>query len=119
MINITICDTTPTKELASATATLKKMYEERRDSVIREVVEFLKSHPDEAFTAREISDSCGLSVPTVAVMLNARGSYIGTRDRVTTRTFYALHDDGTPNVHDKVTQQSKVSEYFYRERRGW
>ena len=119
MINITVCASTPTKELASATSALKKMYEERRDSVIREVVEFLKSHPDEAFTAREISNSCGLSVPTIAIMLNARGSYIGTRDRVSTRTFYALNEDGTPNLDDKVTHQSKVSEYFYRERRGW
>lgn len=119
MINITICDTTPTKELASATATLKKMYKERRDSVIHEVVEFLKSHPDEAFTAREISNSCGLSVPTVAHMLYVRSSYIGTRERVSTRTYFALNDDGTPNPNYKITQQSKVNEYFYRERRGW
>ena len=116
MINITVCASTPTKELASATAALKKMYEERRDSVIREVVEFLKSHTDEAFTAREISNSCGLSVPTIVGGLRAL-SYIGDRERVTTRTFYALNDDGTPNVNDKVTLQSKVNEYFYR--RGW
>jgi hypothetical protein len=118
MINITVCSSTPTQELASATSALKKLYEERRNSVIREVVEFLKSHSDEAFTAREISESCGLSVPTIAGTLK-NYSCIGTRDRITTRTFYALHDDGTPNINDKVTHQSKVTEYFYRERRGW
>ena len=117
-MTIVIENTTSTKELASATAALKKLYEERRNSVIREVVQFLKNHSDEAFTAREISESCGLSIPTIAGTLK-NYSYIGTRDRVTTRTFYALNDDGTPNVNDKVTHQSKVSEYFYRERRGW
>ena len=117
-MTIVIENTTSTKELASATSALKKMYEERRNSVIREVIEFLKNHPDEAFTAREISDSCGLSIPTITGMFR-KYSCIGTRDRVTTRTFYALNDDGTPNINDKVTHQSKVSEYFYRERRGW
>ena len=118
MINITICDTTPTKELASATSTLKKMYEERRYSVIREVIQFLKNHPNEGFTAREISNSCGLSVQTIAGCLYS-DSRISTRDRWTSRTFYALNDDGTPNVNDTVVRKSKVNEYYYNDRRGW
>ena len=118
MINITICETTPTKELASATFTLKKMYEERRNSVIREVIEFLKAHPSEAYTAHEISDSCGLSIRTVVGCLN-NDSRIGARDRWTTRTFYALNNDGTPNLSDSVERKSKVNEYYYRDRRGW
>ena len=118
MINITICDTTPTKELASATKALNELYNARRSKVIDEVVAFLKSHPSEAYTAREISNSCGLPIRTIVGVFN-NDNRIDSRDRWTTRTFYALNEDGTPNLDDKVEHRSKVNEYFYQERRGW
>lgn len=119
MLNITITDTTPTKELASATSLLKEMYKTRREQVMREVIDFLRAHSDEAFTAREISNSCGLTVQSITNYFRDCHC-VDSRERKTSKTYYAVNENGVPDYNEKTTVVSTVNEYFYREsRRGW
>ena len=118
MLNITICDTTPTKELASATALLKDMYKARREKVLKEVIEFLHTHSDEAFTAREISNSCGLAVQSITNYFRDC-SCVGSRERKVSKTYYAVNENGFPDYNEKTVVTSSVNEYFYREPRRY
>lgn len=117
-MTIVIENTTSTKEIVSTYKEMKKLYEERRKSEINGIVDFLMSHPNEGFTANEMSKASGLSVQSIVAGLGSKYPLINFRTRKVERKFVRLLDDGTVDFNETTTTTTKVREYFYDGRKA-
>ena len=99
------------KDLCATRASLNVLYMQKRDAVFHEIMDFLRAHPNEGFTARELSDSTGLSSNAICRLL--REEYeVKYRDREKVERFVRVMADGTIDRHCVREFTSKVREYY-------